>query len=59
MKKTFFIECILCVLLLFTSITLSLSENKKAAQAGTFGNSYYSNDTFEDLSENLLSKLLA
>ena len=57
MKKTFLLQCLLCMILLFASITLSLRQNKRAYPAGAFGSACISNDTFEDFSKNLLGEL--
>lgn len=57
MKKTFLFECVLCAILLFAGITIAFRENSKATEAGAFGNILLSNDTFEDLSRNLLGEL--
>ena len=59
MRNTFFIECILCALLLFSGIILSFRENQTVAEAGTFGGNVISNDTFEDFSKNLFRELTA
>ena len=58
-RKLFFVEIILCALLIFTSFTLHYHGSKKVAVVGAFGHSAISNDTFEDLSENLLKELLS
>ena len=59
MRKSFFIEIILCALLIFTSFTLHYRESNKVASVGAFGRTSISNDTFEDLSNNLLKELLS
>ena len=57
MKKTLLMECLLCALLLFSCLFLSWCKETKVAQAGAFSGACFSNDTFEDLSNNLLGEM--
>lgn len=56
MKKNILLQCVLCSFLLLASIVLSYRTNKRTAEAGAFGITEFSNDTFEDLSFNLFEE---
>ena len=56
MKKSFFIECILCAILLFTGITLYYREHEKTAEVGTFTDIKPSNASFGDFTASVFSE---
>lgn len=57
MKANIILQCILCSFLLIVSMIINFRSNERTAEAGAFGTTEFSNDTFEDLSFNLFEEL--
>ena len=56
MKQNVFFQCLLCSFLLIVTIIIGFRSNRRTAEAGAFGITEFSNDTFEDLSLNLFEE---
>ena len=55
-SHSIFMQCVLCLLLFAFFLTLNYRKANYSSQAGTFGFSEKTNDTLEQLAQNLYSE---